>query len=103
MAKRYPEIGSMIAKRDKESGEPVTDKNGKATYYIKIGKDVKLTVNGKPVESGYLNINRPRDKFDRMLEAGKITKQEHAQKIAQYEKGGDYDYVNFVLSAAIEE
>lgn len=103
MAKKYPEIGSMIAKRDKETNEPVTDKNGKPTYYVKIDKNVKLTVNGKPVTSGYLNINRPRDKFDRMLESGKITKQEHAQKIAEYEKGGKHDYINFVISAAIEE
>ena len=102
MANKYPEIGSMIAKRDRDTGEPVTDKNGKPTYYVKLDKNVKITVNGKPV-TGYFNINRPRDKFDRMLEAGKITKQEHAQKVAQYEKGGEHDYVNFVLSAKIEE
>lgn len=102
MAKKYIDVGNMIAKRDRDTNEPVTDKNGKPTYYIKLDKNVKITVNGKPV-TGYFNINRPRDKYDRLFEAGRITKQEHAEKIAMYEKGGDFDYVNFVISATIED
>lgn len=102
MAKKYPNIGSMIAKRDQNSGDSILDKNGKQTYYIKLDKQTTLTVNGKPV-TGYLNISRPRDKFDRMLEKGTITAKEHAEKISRFEKGGDLDYIQFEVSAVIEE
>jgi flagellar basal body rod protein FlgF len=102
MAKKYPQIGAMIAKRDKETNKPILDKNGKQAYTIKVDKNVQLTVNGTPF-TGYLNVSRPRDKFDRMLEKGSITPQEHAEKIKRYEKGGDLDYIQFELSCAIEE
>ena len=102
MAKSYPQIGTMIAKTDQETGKPVLDENGKQTYYIKTDKNSKLTINGRPF-SGYLNVSRPRDKFDRMLKNGKITAKEHAEKIARFEKGGDLDYLTFEIGATIEE
>lgn len=102
MAKKYPQIGSMIAKKDRNTDAPILDENGKPTYYIKLDKQTKLTVNGKPVER-FLNISRPRDKFDRMLAKGTITPSEHAEKIARFEKGGDLDYIQFEVSCIIEE
>lgn len=102
MSKSYPQIGSMIQKKDKQSGAATLDANGKATYYIKIDKNTKLSVNGVPVE-GYLNISRPRDKFDRMLEKGSLTEKEHAEKIARFEKGGDLDFVQFEIGCVIEK
>ena len=102
MANKYPQIGSMIARRDKESGQAVLDENGKQTYYVKLEKGTELRVNGSVV-TGYINISRPRDKFDRMLKAGKLTAKEHQDKISRFEKGGDLDYIQFEVSAKIEE
>lgn len=109
---KYPQIGSMIQKKDRDTEAPILDKNGKPTYYIKVDKNtevtVKNTVNGKTTTAvvsggGYINISRPRDKFDRMLEKGTITAKEHAEKIARFEKGGDLDYIQFEVSATVEE
>lgn len=102
MATKYPAIGSMIARKDKETGQPILDANENQTYYIKVDNKTDLRVNGVKV-TGYLNVSRPRDKADRMLEKGVITKQEHAEKIARYEEGGDLDYITFEIGAKIEE
>lgn len=102
MAKKYPQIGAMYAKKDRGTGKPILDKNNQQAYTIKTSKDVKLTVNGVPVE-GYINVSRPRDKFDRMLEKGSITPKEHAAKVAQFEKGGDFESLKFEISCVIEE
>jgi hypothetical protein len=111
MAKKYAQIGSMIAKRDKNTGKAILDGNGKQSYYIKLDKNTKITVENevkgkvtKVVLNGgdYINVKRPRDKSDRMLEKGTITPAEHAEKIARFEKGGDLDYIQFELDASEE-
>ena len=98
---KYPSLGSMIARRDQNTGASVLDVNGKQQYYIKVDKNVDIKVNGHKVE-GYINISRPRDKFDRMLEKGSITPKEHAEKISRFEKGGDLDYIQFEVSVKVE-
>ena len=112
MANKYPEIGAMIQKKDKDTGAAVLDHNGKATYYVKVGKKTKITVeseiNGTVVKKvlkggDFINISRPRDKYDRMLQNGNITPAEHAEKIARFEKGGDLDYIQFELTATVKE
>lgn len=102
MAKKYPQIGSMVANSDRQTGEPQRDQNGKQRYSVKVDKNVDLRVNGQKV-TGYLNVSRPRDKFDRMLASGVITPAEHAEKVARFEKGGDLAFVQFEISATIEE
>lgn len=96
---KFHNLGSMIAKKDKQTGEAILDKNDKPTYYVKLDKNVKLVVNGEEVTSGYINVSRPRDKYDKKLEKGQITKAEHAQAIARFEKGGDLNYINFEFTA----
>lgn len=100
--KTYLNLGTIVEKRDKQTGEPIRDENGNKTYYLKIDKKSKVTINGVQLE-GYINVQRPRDKYDRMLAKGKLTPQEHADKIAQYEKGGDFDYATFELNASVED
>ena len=102
MAKKYHDIGSMIERRDKSTGEPVLDVNGKRQYYVKLNDKIELKIDGKRI-TGFLNISRPRDKFDRMLQNGKITAAEHAQKISRFEKDGDLTYINFEVTATSEE
>lgn len=92
--KQYVNIGAMLEKKE-------TDKNGKATYYIKIDDKVEVKVNGQKVTA--LNISRPGDKFEFMLAKDKITEQEYEQKVARYEKDGDLNFVKFELSAALEK
>jgi len=98
----FPQIGSVIERRNKETGEPERDENGNKTYYLKIDKDVQLTVNGKKVE-GYLQVSRPRDKYDRMLAKEAITPDEHKIKVADFEPGGERSYITFELSADLRD
>lgn len=102
MAKKYHKIGSMIEKRDKESGEPILDCDGKKTYYLKIDKDTDVRINGKKV-TGYLNVNRPYDYHQRQFMFEKISEQEYEEKKARFEKGGDLDYLQFELQAVTED
>ena len=90
MAIKYPAIGSMIARKDKATGQEILDANGNQTYYIKVDSKADLRINGVKV-TGYLNVSRPRDKADRMLAKGSITAKEHAEKNYQ------------ILSKAIDE
>lgn len=102
MATKYPAIGSVIERRDKETGKQILDGNGMPTYYIKVDKNVDLQINGTKV-TGYLNVSYPRDKADRMLEKGTITKSEHKEKVSRFVEGGDLDYIVFEIGAKIEE
>lgn len=103
MAKKtYLNLGTIIEKRDKQTGEPIRDENGNKVYYLKVDKNSKVTINGEKVE-GFINVARPRDKYDRMLKTGKITAEEHEQKVSQYEKGGEFDYATFELSTSVDK
>lgn len=99
----YPKIGTMIEKRDKETGEPILDANDNKTYYIKIDKDADIRINGKKVTSEYLNVGRPRDKYDRMKEKGTIDAKEHEEKVSRYEGEGDLSFAKFEISATTED
>lgn len=90
----FVQVGAMMEKKDK-------DKNGRPSYYIKLDDKVTVTVNGVKVNA--LNIARPGDKFDFMLEKGKITEAEYEEKVARFEKDGDLNYVKFEVTAALEK
>ena len=99
MSKKYLNIGTMVEKRDRQTGKPILDKNGKKTYYIKRDSKSKIVINGVEVTGQYINVSRPTDKLDRLLEKGQITPKEHAEKVAEFEKGGDKDYIQFEFTA----
>lgn len=100
--KTYLNLGTIVEKRDKKTGELILDENGNKTYYLKVDKKSKVVINGVQI-GDYINVNRPRDKYDRMLASGKITPQEHAIKVAQYEEGGEFDYAKFELNTSVED
>jgi hypothetical protein len=102
MAKKYHKIGSMIEKRDKATGQPVLDIDGKKTYYLRIDKDADIRINGKKV-TGFLNVNRPYEYHQRQFVQEKISEQDYADKKARFEKGGDLDYIQFELQAVTED
>lgn len=86
----FPKIGAMMTKKDK-------DDQGRPAYWLKINDDVVVTVNGKRVSA--LNIERPTDKYDRMINNDKISPEEYDEKIALYNEGGEYNYIKFEFSA----
>lgn len=92
MAKKYTTIGSMNTKREK-------DEQGRVSYNIKLDSKVKLIVNGEEVTSGYLNVSRPTDKFERMLKAGALTEEEYDRKLADFDKGGKLEFIKFEITA----
>lgn len=105
MAKKYHKLGSMIEKREKGTEKPILDKDEKKTYYFKVDKDVKITVNGKEVPAGaFLNVKRPYDyDYRQHYVAGKISEEEYLAKKEKYEKGGTHSYIQFELEFVSEE
>jgi hypothetical protein len=90
----FPKVGAMVLKREK-------DNFGKDAYYIKIDENTKVTINGKEVKS--LNIQRPMEKYHRMLESGKITEQEFNEKEELYSPDGDFHFIKFEVSADLRD
>lgn len=78
------------------------DHNGKPSYYIKLDKDVKLMINGRELATTSLKVERPTDKFDRMVKAGKMDPEEHQKKIEFYADGGKASFVKFEIEAKLK-
>lgn len=93
---RYVALGAITIKKEK-------DAQGRNQYYFKISDDVELTINGRKFTGKYLNVSRPTDKYDRMLEKGKISEDEHEQKCEQFEKGGKLSYISLELQADFKD
>lgn len=92
---KFVQLGSMMVK--KELG-----RDGKKAYYIKIPKDTVITVNGKQITGEFINVERPADKFKRMLDKGSITQEEYEAKVARFAQDGDLSFIQFELSAIAE-
>lgn len=91
---KYTPFGGFLEKKEK-------DESGRPQYYIKIDKNVKVTVNGKQVTA--LNIQRPTDKFERQLAKGTISEAEFEEKMAQFDKDGDLSFVKFELTVNLDD
>jgi len=86
-------------------------------YYIKLDKETKVVIDGTEFTGGYISVNKPADKYDRMivnaekkLQEGEINEEEYDKqledlqaKAARYDKGGDLDYIKFELTAVRPE
>lgn len=94
--KTYAPVGVIIEDREKrEDGQP--------KFYIKLSKDTQISINGKDVSGGYLQVSYPTDKFDNMLKRGSLTQEEYLSKVARFSEGGDLSYIAFEVNAAFEE
>jgi hypothetical protein len=91
----YVKLGAMVLDKEKDS-------EGRPKYYFKLDKDVKILVNGKELASNSFQIERPTDKYDRMVAAGKISEKEHAEKIAMYDEDGKAAFVKFEFTAKVK-
>jgi hypothetical protein len=78
------------------------DEQGRAKYYFKLDKDVKILVNGKELASTSFQIERPTDKYDRMVKAGKMSEKEHAEKLDLYGEDGKASFVKFEFTAKVK-
>lgn len=98
MAKKFHNIGSMKTKKEK-------DANGNPQYYIEIDKNYigRISIDGKPVTTKFINVDRPTSKFDRMLKSGKIKEDEYDQKTADFAPDGKLSFVKFDLQIVEEE
>lgn len=99
MAKKYHKIGSMIERRDKATGEAILDEDNKKTYYLKVGKDSNIVIDGVKVAPGsYINVKRPYDyDYRQMYINKKITEEEYLEKKARFEGKGELSYISFEL------
>lgn len=102
MAKKYLNIGNMVEKRDKETGEAILDENGKKQYYVLKSKNSKIVIDGIEVSNKYINVQRPMDKLDWKLANKKISKAEYDKEASRYAPGGDLNYIQFEITAVEE-
>lgn len=104
MAKKtYHNLGSMKLKKDK-------DANGNAQYYIEVDKKIadRIKIDGKPLSKNkdgkvFISVERPTDKFDRMLAAKAIDVKEYEEKVGQFEADGKLSFIKFDLQATTDE
>jgi len=88
-------LGALMTKKEK-------DAKGKLQYYIKLDKDVKITVNGKATTSDYVQVKNPQAKYDAMLAKGKITEEEADIAKARFVGGGDLAFIRQELTIVID-
>lgn len=93
---KYVNVGILCRRKDGDG------------FYIKLDREIDVKIDGDTVTGGYLNVNSPLDKFDKMaakaerdLEEGKINEDEYTEKIekaqeqaARFDKGGDLEYIS---------
>lgn len=92
----YVDLGVLILGKDKDS-------QGRPSYYVKLDKDVEITINGVPFEKT-ISAKNMVTKFDEM-----IARAEDESKIEQYEgtkarfeKEGDLAYMKYSLTAKLD-
>lgn len=85
---KFINVGILCKKRD-NSG-----------FYIKLDKDFDpSSLKGQ----SYINVNSPKDKYDRMLKSDKITEEEYEEKVARYNKGGDLEWIRQELTVVLDD
>ncbi len=104
----YASLGSLIfaAEFDEEGnrleGQFKTDEDGKKVYRLKLDKDTKISINGVDFTGKTLYVNRPVEKFKRMLAKGTITQKEFEQKVADFAPGGKLEFVQLEITAKLD-
>jgi hypothetical protein len=99
MSKEYITLGSLFISKDK-------DNKGRSGYYIKLDKDVEITVNGKKLTRDTISAKNLVTKFEEMIDrAGDKGDEEKVEKLeatkTRFEKGGDLDYIKQEFTVVI--
>ena len=90
---KYVDFGEILEKKAK-------DGEAKGELYIKITKDITLKA------GTFVNLNDPKDKYQRMLNSGKLDDKgvdEVTAKLSDYAKGGRLSFVKKVLNVKFDE
>jgi hypothetical protein len=93
MAYKYIDFGEILEKKAKNEGE-------KAELYIKITKDITLKA------GTFVNLNDPKEKYQRMLDSGKLDEKgvdDVTAKISDYAKGGRLSFVKKTLNVRLDD
>jgi hypothetical protein len=96
-------LGILCSKKDR-------DENDKLQYYIKLDKDVKITVNGKETTSDFIQVQTPANKLAKRIASGKLdeAKVEQLEKtMRRYlapkdEEVGDLNYIKQELTIVLD-
>ena len=91
-------LGILCSKKDR-------DDEGKLQYYIKLDKDVKITVNGKDTTSDFIQVATPANKLAKRIASGKLdeAKIEQLEKTkARFEADGDLNYIKQELTIILD-
>lgn len=99
-SKKYEsaQIGTFFKRTNRDTGELMTDDQGRQLYSLVLGKDVKITINGVPYDKSYFYVNRPDEKYAIMLKNGKITEEEYEEKVSAFQEGGKLSNIVFEVS-----
>lgn len=83
MAKEYFDVGQILMSK-------------KGNLTIKIKKDIQLK------ENEVIFINDATDKFQRMLEAGKMTEEKYTDEMEAHAEGGRKHFIKYDLTLVRE-
>ncbi|MFZ4411475.1 MAG: hypothetical protein ACOYOV_00230 [Bacteroidales bacterium] len=90
---KYIDFGEILEKKAK-------DGEAKGELYIKITKDITLKA------GTFVNLNDPKEKYQRMLNSGKLDEKgidDVTAKLSDYAKGGKLSFVKKSLNVKIDE
>ena len=66
---KFVQLGALIKKKD-GSG-----------FYIKVDKELSISINGRTFKGEYISCAKPQEKYDRMLAKDKITQEQYDEKV----------------------
>lgn len=95
-------LGTLALSFDKDGNKIMDESTGKQKYIILLNKDVKISVNGKPVTGGTFKIESPNEGIEYQVQSGKLSKEEAEEKLADYLANGKYAKTKFFVKAFIE-
>ena len=98
--KRYVTFGSLFLSKEKDS-------QGRPSYYIKLDKDIELTINGEKYNKSSISAKNVITKYEEMI--GRAGEKGDEEKVEQYEttksrfeKGGDLDYIKHEFTVVLD-
>lgn len=95
---KFIDFGAIMTKKER-------DAEGKLQYYIKLNKDIKISIDGEELTSEFINVKTPADKIQARIDSGKVDedKIEKLEKTkARYLGDGDLNYIKQQLTVVID-
>jgi len=96
---KFIDFGAIMTKKER-------DDEGKLQYYIKLNKDIKVTIDGQKLTSEYINVKTPVQQIQARIDSGKNDEEkiEQLEKTkARFEQGGDLEFIKQNLTVVIDD